>query len=282
MSKSIKEKDILFLTPTVGSVWLFYQQFLIKKHFPLSKRILINGNQRWNFTLKDKCVWYDFIKVAITHKKSFKYFVHIDEDCFLFNKKGVIDAIIQMESENSALIGPTDNMWPIRGENPYALNSFFMIGKIDILYEIWKNFNFNIKFKDLNLNKTNIPINKQESEPYYNFFWNYYYNGLKISKLKTGYSDYENSTTLLDRNNNVFAHHMWYTRYWYKKMKFVSLTHRERYLKIKNRIDKKFKSNLINLISSINYSQFIPILLTRLLIRNPKRIYNKTIKLFIK
>ena len=34
--QNIKDTDIIFLTPIVGSIWLFYQQYLIKKLFPNS------------------------------------------------------------------------------------------------------------------------------------------------------------------------------------------------------------------------------------------------------
>lgn len=62
--QDIKATDIIFLTPTVGSIGLFYQQYLIKKFFPNSKRKLINGNHRWDFNLGRECIWHDFIKKA--------------------------------------------------------------------------------------------------------------------------------------------------------------------------------------------------------------------------
>ncbi|MFT3738851.1 MAG: hypothetical protein QM786_08835 [Breznakibacter sp.] len=273
MSSKIDEKDILFLTPTIGSIWLFYQQYLIKKQFPQSQKILINGNHRWNFALGQKCVWYDFIWEAIRHKTTHKYFVHIDEDCFITNKQGIIECIERIEYLNASLIGPTDNMYPIRGANPNALNSFFMIGKISDLETIWNNFDINLQFKDLNLRLSNVPTHEIETEPYYNFFWNYLLKSYKIEHISAGYFEKYNSTTLHLNNGEPFCHHMWYTRYWYRKMKFVTLTHRERYMILKKDLDKTHQLNPFKLIKSISILQYLPILAELLFIKNVKRMF---------
>ncbi len=275
----INEKEIIFITPTVGSIWMFYQNYLIKKLFPESKTAFVNGNKRWDFNLKTNCVWYDFIKVALDNKnKDYKYFIHIDEDCFLYNKQGIINTIEEMEKNDYALAGPTDTMWPIRGGNPHALNSFFMIGKIQDLKEIWNDYEFNLLFKDLQLPIPEVPEEKIEDEPYYNFFWNYLKHNKKIYPIKTGFYEPTNSTTLLYNDNEIFVHHMWYTRRWYTNEKFVNLTHRKRYLSMKKMLDLKFSINVTKLLSSMDYSQYLPIANTALFYKNIKRIQKKLFK----
>lgn len=279
--QGIKDTDIIFLTPTVGSIWLFYQQYLIKKFFPNSKRILINDNHRWDFNLGRECVWYDFIKKAQEVSSGEKYFVHIDEDCFLTNKEGVLDTLYKLENENAALIGPTDNMYPIRGGNPFALNSFFMAGKIPDLIDVWQSFEIQLRFNDLNLPTPNIPPEKIEDEPYYNFFWNYLAQGKRISTVPTGYANKYNSTTLL-ANNTTFAHHMWYTRKWYTKQIFVDLPHRIRYLRIKKDLDHLFGIKFQHLLLSIDYLQYIPIFLSGMITKNIRRIWKRLCNMLLR
>ena len=269
---NIKDEKILFLTPTIGSIWLFYQQFLLNQLFPKSQRLLINGNNRWDFRLGKDCVWYDFIGEAVKYTSKVKYFVHIDEDCFLIDRQGIMDCIERMESEGAVLIGPTDNMWPIRGANPNALNSFFMLGRIDALRDIWQNFEVTLLFKDLKLPMPDVPEQEIETEPYYNFFWNYLKQGYKIAHMKAGYSEQFNSTILLNGLGGIFAHHMWYTRHWYRNEKFVSLTHRQRYLAVKRHLDTTYNINIFKLVKSMQLSRFSVILFDLLFTKNIRRL----------
>lgn len=236
---------------------------------------MVNGNRRWDFNLGQKCVWYDFIRVAIAHRQTHKYFVHIDEDCFMVNKMGIYDCIRQMEDEGTSLIGPTDNMWPIRGANPNAINSFFMIGKIDDFYKIWEDFDAKLKFVDLGLPMPNVPDAELETEPYYNFFWNYIKQGFSISYKTAGYEERHNSTTLLAHDGSVFAYHMWYTRSWYRKMKFVTLTHRDRYILMKHDLDNWFCINPRKLLCAMSFKQYLPILYYAVIVKNFKRVIKK-------
>ncbi len=275
---NIQDKDIVFVTPTVGSIWLFYQQFLLNKFFPNSPKILVNGNRRWDFNLGKNCVWYDFINKAILDAPQCKYFVHIDEDCFLINKEGILDSIHRLENSTDSLAGPIDNMWPIRGGNPYALNSFFMIGKTNDLKSVWEKFDINLRFKHLNIDLPEIPEHKIEDEPYYNFFWNYLQQKKTIQAIKAGFDKETNSTTLLASNDSIFAHHMWYTRHWYKNDIFVSLTHRQRYLLMRKKLNKTFNITVFKLLSSMDYKQYIPIVYTAIFVKNYRRVKKRLLK----
>lgn len=200
-------ESILFLTTTIGTRWVFYQQFLLKKFFPNAKRVLIDGNVRWDFNKELKCVWYDFIFIALKNKKKYKYFIHIDEDCFITNPNGIKEVIEYMDREGIDLMGPSEVIKRIRGENPYALNSFFMIGKIETLEKVMREYQINLKFSSLNL-ECDIDEYKKEYEPYYDFFWNYYKKGYKISFLSTDFDEEYRCTSLLDNKGTPFGFHM--------------------------------------------------------------------------
>lgn len=278
MNNYIQDSDIIFLTPTFGTKWLFYQQYLLKKFFPHAKRVLIDGNIRWDFDKGLDCVWYDFIKIALDNKNNFKYFVHIDEDCFITEGSGILDAIQILETENFDLIGPADIVSKLRNENPKALNSFFMIGKISSLETVMKGYNINLTFKELNiqLNPT-IKDHKIEYEPYYDFFWNYYKKGLKIANVATSFDEVYKCTGLLDNHNNTFGYHMWFTRKWRDRTEddYLGMSMYNRYQKMGEFLRDKFNISefeLLNGLDGNNKFKYISILYSRFVLKNVFRI----------
>lgn len=68
----IKDSEILFVTTTLYSKWLDYQQDIVKNFFPNSERIVVDGRKNWP---KSWFYWIDEVK-----KSDKKYYIHIDED----------------------------------------------------------------------------------------------------------------------------------------------------------------------------------------------------------
>jgi hypothetical protein len=278
----VNDSEILFLTTAIGTRWLFYQQFFLAQSFPLAKKVLIDGNNRWDFNLGLECVWYDFVRVAIRFNDRYKYFVYIDEDCFIFNRIGIVDAIKKIECHKVSLIGPADVVSGVRNNNPYALNSFLLIGKIADLKDIWTKYDLTLSFNKL-VESGHVPEQKMthEAEPYYNFFWNYRFKHLKIGFLSTSMNSRLKCTQLLCENGQVFGFHMWLTRNWNDNLSFHGIPNIERYKMVKKYLDKKYATNLIKVIASISMVEYLPIFFSRFCRMKFSRLKKRT-KIFIK
>jgi hypothetical protein len=279
MKNEIKKSEILFLTTTIGTKWIFYQQFLLNKLFPESKRMLIDGNTGWDFNKGTDCVWYDFLKLAVAHKDKFKYFVHIDEDCFITDADGILEGIAILENENYDLIGPADVVPKIRGENPKALNSFFMIGKIETLDKVMAGYEIDLTFNELHIT-IDPPIEeyKKEYEPYYEFFWNYYKKGFKIANLATSFDEKYKCTGLLKRDGSVFGYHMWYTRDWGSNTPIFETTQYARYKKMGQYLKSTFHISGVSLFTSLPSDlkmKYFSITYSRLVTKNINRVVRR-------
>jgi hypothetical protein len=272
----IKNSDILFITPTFGTRWLFYQQYLIEHFFPGSKRVLVDGNMNWDFEKGLKCLWYDFTRIALKNKNRFKYFIHIDEDCFITNGQGIIEAIRLLETGNFDLVGPADVIPRIRNFNPKALNSFFMIGKIKSLERVMAGYEIDLSFDEIN-EQLNIPIEefRKEYEPYYDFFWNYYKKGFAIGNINTSFDDNLKCTGLLARNGQIFGYHMWFTRTWKVNEDILGCgaTSYQRYMNMGKFLQKKFNISSFDLFNALPYDlkgKYLSITYSKL-VRKPVR-----------
>jgi hypothetical protein len=281
MNKMVSNNQIIFLTTTIGTKWIFYQQYLLNKFFPEASKVLIDGNLRWNFEDGLDCVWYDFIRIALENGTACKYFVHIDEDCFITDPEGIYDMLNRLEEESLDLIGPSDVVPRLRGENPLALNSFIMAGKISSLAEVMENYDINLRFNNLGIT-INPPIEeyKVEYEPYYEFFWNYYKKGFKIGFIKTGYDENYYCTSLIASSGNCFGYHMWLTRNWYsKKMTPLGVANYTRYKKMELFLTQKFNITTNALISGFkNWSGYRGIIFSRVVSKNMIRIKRRAVK----
>ena len=267
--------NILFLTTTIGTKWIFYQQYLIKKFFPEAKHVLIDGNMGWDFDKGMDCVWYDFIKVALAHQSTHTYFIHIDEDCFITGPDGILEYIKRIEYGEADLIGPADVIPPIRTENPKALNSFFMIGKIRSLAAVVSEYEIDLTFRSLGMELSpSIEEYKIEYEPYYDFFWNYYKQGYKIEFIQTGFHEEFKCTTLLDARQNTFALHMWFTRNWYSRSSLIyGVSNYTRYKTVGLYLKNKFSFSSITLLRSMDqWADYFQILYSRTVKKNIYRI----------
>jgi hypothetical protein len=253
----ISEKDIVFITTTLYSKWLMYQQNIIKKLFPDSQTIIIDGRQNWPYA------WFYWITQL--KNTNCKWFIHIDEDCFIQNKDELIKLIQKMEDENYTLSAVSDGYHPYRGANPVAVNSFFMIGRIEHILELdtdftdirfwhekngWRNsrgivYNEERHRKDFiypHEKLNNIENTIYEQEPYYMLLWMLKERERKFYYLYPYFDDeFKSTNPRITKDSEDIAIHMWYTRQWNTQMDVCGLPNFVRYERV-----EKFLLNIEN------------------------------------
>jgi hypothetical protein len=251
----IKDEDIIFITTTLQSKWLGYQRRIIKKLFPGSTHLILDGSSNWPYAW---FYWLDEIGEIPG-----KWFIHIDEDCFIENKEEIIKLIEKMERENISLSAVSDAYHHYRGANGVAINSFFMIGNkkdfLDLEFDYenmgfyltdsgWKN-NKGIIFDK---NKHSIGFSypheifgngenpSYEQEPYYALLWKLIENGKKFYYLYPHFDERFRSTNpRIDSDSKDIAIHMWYTRLWESPMDVHGIPNHERYRRIEQYLNSK-------------------------------------------
>lgn len=250
----ISEKDIIFVTTTLYSKWLTYQSQIIKKLFPESEHLIIDGCQNWPNS------WFYWIKEI--KKSDKKIFIHIDEDFFITNKEELIKAVEILSNKNVDLVGVPDGLHHYRGANPVAINTFLMIGRVDDIKKIelsnihfgytnngWNN-NYGLAFKEkykIDWNY-NFPENGGsnfyfEQEPYYAFMWAMKEIGCKFYYLYPSFDErFKSTNPRIQINSADIGIHMWYTRQWNTEMDVHGVPNVERYNKVENYI--KFSLNI--------------------------------------
>lgn len=242
----IEEKDIVFVTTTLYTKWLKYQSDIIKKLFPNSEHIIVDGRGNWP---NSWFYWIDYVK-----KSDKKYYIHIDEDFFITSKDELMKTIELMEIKNIDLIGCSDGYHHFRGANPVAINTFLMIGRVDDIKKInielkslkyeyvfngkdqfWinnKNIIFKDKYKDDFEYNHKIQGGKNyiDYEPYYSFLWTMKEIGCKFDYLYPYFDEMFKSTNpRINENSLDIGIHMWYTRQWNNNFDVWGLPNNERY-----------------------------------------------------
>lgn len=247
----IQEEEILFITTTLYTKWLGYQSNLIKKLFPNSKHLIVDGRGGWPNS------WFYWIDRVKNSKQ--KYYIHLDEDFFITSKEEIMKVIQRMEDENIGLMGCSDGYHHYRGANPVALNTFIMFGRIEDLKKIdidlakgnyqlgtYDNKSYSY-FNNLGL-KYETDFSKDfiyphkiqggcnftvEQEPYYAFLWSMKKIGVKFGYLYPHFDEYYKSTNpRIDEESKDIGIHMWYTRQWNNSMDVHGLPNIERYQRI--------------------------------------------------
>jgi hypothetical protein len=235
--------DIVFVTTTLYTKWLDYQSKIIKDLFPDSEHIIVDGRSSWPNS------WFNWIDLA--KKSNSKYYIHIDEDFFITNKDEVIRCIEKIESEDIDLLGCSDGYHHYRQHNPVAINTFFMVGKVESL----KDLDFSvIKFQwvgDSYINNMNLHYKEDYSngfeykhekfagckfdnfEPYYAFLWKMKEMGLKFDYLYPHFDDrFKSTNPRIDKDSEDIGIHMWYTRQWNSDMIVSGVSNISRYIEL--------------------------------------------------
>jgi hypothetical protein len=212
---------ITFFTTSTGSDIQQTQSGCIKKLFPESKHILIDGRTGW-FT-----VWYEWLNKAKNIDSD--WYVHIDEDCFITSREEIDNLIQYMVDNNYDIAGPPDGHHEYRSGNHMAFNSFFMIMNRKSI-DSWHDRTSSPQFKkewieeypykktnhshyeyNMEFGSSGKPLGmiwKPETEPYYDFMWVLKESGIKFYYLEPTFGEEFQTTNLL--NNTII--HMWHQR----------------------------------------------------------------------
>jgi hypothetical protein len=211
---------IVFFTTSTFSDIQETQSKCIKKFFPDSDHILIDGRRGW-FN-----IWYEWLNIS--YKYSADWYIHIDEDCFITSRDEIINLIQFMIDTNIDISGPPDGHFEYRSGNHMALNSFFMIMNRKCI-DAWFNRKYVPQFKkewieeypyekknhshyewEMEFGSSGKPLGliwKPETEPYYDFMWVLKESEIKFHYMEPSLGDLQ-TTNLL--NNSII--HMWHQR----------------------------------------------------------------------
>lgn len=247
------EQDICFVTTSIYTKFLDYQSEIIKREFPNSYHLIIDGTSNWPNS------WFYWIEEV--KKLPHRFFIHIDEDFFLTSKSELLRVIEKMEDQNIDVIGVPDGYFQFRGANPVAMNTFLMIGRTEVLKKLdftsirfyfdqnkgWLN-NYNIKFKEDYKKDFNYTHPVQggfnfgyEQEPYYAFFWSLKELGYKFDYLYPHFDDrFKSTNPRISIDSSDIGIHMWYTRSWFTNQDVHGMSNIDRY----NKIEKVLKEML--------------------------------------
>lgn len=213
-------KITFFTTSTLSDIQET-QSLCIKKLFPESEHIIIDGRSGW-FS-----IWYKWLELSKNIESD--YYVHIDEDCFITSSDEIYNLIKFMNNNEYDISGPPDGHFEYRSGNHMAFNSFFMImnrrcidtwsnrGSIPQFKKEWiEDYPFDKKNKshyeyNMEFGSSGKPVNliwKPETEPYYDFMWVLKEAGIQFYYLEPKFGKELQTTNLL--NNTVI--HMWHQR----------------------------------------------------------------------
>ena len=237
----VNENEIVFITTSLYTKWLKYQQNILRTNFPSSDILVVDGRSGW-----PRC-WFKWID-AVT-KTDKKYYVHIDEDFFLTSKTELMRAISKMERDNIGLYGCADGYNKYRRGNPIALNSFLMIGKVEYLRNIKDLKSIGYSHRDGWVNTLGIKMREEhkrdfdykfeimggsnfdiEYEAYYAFFWELKDQGCKFEYMYPYFDDrFKSINPRLEENSDDIGIHMWYTRTCDSDMDVFGIPNNRRY-----------------------------------------------------
>lgn len=222
--QKLEDKDIVFITNHRNTPWLEWCQKSVKKFFPNSSHITIDGSTNW------PNVWFEWLS-KLQHVDC-KYFCMIDEDAFVLNREGIEHALFDMEKNNATIAGVPDAFYEMRGFNEVALNPFFMLGDVKKVLEViqqpnWRRFIFQERYYDTAKYSWN-PLTRQADrrwenyEIFYCFFWAVLEKGHKIHYLFPRVNDdFRNDNHQLPAtcvrvtsDTSDIVLHMWYSRQW--------------------------------------------------------------------
>lgn len=212
---------ITFFTTSTFSDIQKTQSECIKKFFPESQHILVDGRTGW-FS-----IWYEWLNKAKDIESD--WYVHVDEDCFITTREEIDNLIQYMINNNYDIAGPPDGHHEYRSGNHMAFNSFFMIMNRKCI-DAWFNKKSVPQFKNewieeypypktnhshyeynMEFGSSEKPLGliwKPETEPYYDFMWVLKDSEIEFHYLKPEFGEEFQTTNLL--NNTIY--HMWHQR----------------------------------------------------------------------
>lgn len=250
----IKDSDIVFVTTSMSTKWIDYQQKILKQNFPGSYFVTVDGRGNWP---KSWFYWIEKVK-----SQNCKWYIHIDEDCFLESREEVIKLLEKMEDEDISISAISEAYCHFRGNNPVAFNSFFLVGRVEDLKDVnlnleriqftptengWAN-SLGIKFKEEYKEGFEYVHEKawpyenysSEAEPYYLFCWLMKEKKLNFYYLYPHFDErFKSTNPRIEKDSPDIAIHMWYTRIWGSPMDVHGLPNHERYERVEKYLREK-------------------------------------------
>jgi hypothetical protein len=250
----IIDSDIVFVTTSMSTKWIGYQQKILNANFPKSTFVVVSGIGNWP---KSWFYWIDQIK-----NLDKKWYIHIDEDCFLESREEVLKLLEKMDAEDIGISAISEAYCHFRGNNPVAFNSFFLVGRIQDLKDInidlncinftydgnkWSNsmgLHFKEEYKEgfEYVHEKAWPYENYdiEAEPYYLFCWLMKEKKIKFYYLYPYFDDrFKSTNPRIEKDSPDIAIHMWYTRMWDSQMDVHGLPNSVRYSRLENYLKEK-------------------------------------------
>ena len=203
----MQKMKITFFTTSLFTDIQAVQSGLIKKHFPECEHVLIDGrNGIYPHT------WYQWLKLA-----NCDYAIHVDEDCFINDRIPILETIEKMETQNFHIAGTRDGGTVMRENNPFAMNSFFLITRKEAITVPDKNRFFIDSYGDqspsnfarqLKMGRKISVSYDHNVEPYYDYFWHLKNLGLNFLYLEDSFDEELSTTNIFDDS----VVHAWYLR----------------------------------------------------------------------
>lgn len=207
---------VLAVTTSMGTKWEAYSQGMLWRLVPEWRRKVIDGTRNWSPT--------GFIPHVAD--EDVDYIVHVDEDCFVQSREGLLDVIDELERcPEIVAAGVPDGGHYYRSLNPAALNLFFVVFRASALRrawsgrERWVEHQFRSEYASEVLKRCpwldDTKINWDECEPYYPLYWSLLASGGRFLYLGTDLSKERWSSIVLGPSGQPVAEHMWYLRNWF-------------------------------------------------------------------
>ncbi|MBC7625372.1 MAG: hypothetical protein H7232_18585 [Aeromicrobium sp.] len=206
---------VLTVTTSMGTRWEAYSQALLRTFVPEWRRVVVDGRRNWTPT--------GFIEQVIS--EDVDYVVHVDEDCFVSSREGLLGLIQHLESDHSiSAAGIPDGGSYYRNHNPAALNLYFVVFRASALRFAWqKRAQWRQMFfqqsyaREVLRQRADLDFSRiswDEGEPYYPLFWALLGMGGRFLYLREQLHPTRWSSVVQGADGAI-AEHLWYLRQWF-------------------------------------------------------------------
>lgn len=206
---------VLTVTTSMGTRWEAYSQALLATFVPEWRRIIVDGRSNWTPT--------GFVQHVV--HEDVDYVVHVDEDCFVSSRGGLLRLIDTLEVDHSiSAAGIPDGGSYYRSHNPAALNLYFVVFRASALRSAWRERDqwrhmcFEQSYADEVLRQRDdldsSRIAWDEGEPYYPLFWSLLGMGGRFMYLREHLHS-KRWSSVVQGENGAIAEHLWYLRQWF-------------------------------------------------------------------
>ena len=237
---------VLVVTTSMGTRWESWSQALLRLLVPEWQRVIVDGRTNWSPT--------GFVGSVI--QVDCDYVVHVDEDCFVRSRSGLLSLIAHLDSHPDVVAaGVPDGGHYYREKNPAALNLFFVVFRAQALRsawserDLWDRYEFESRWRQDVLTQRpeldNARIDWNETEPYYALYWALLKRRGRFLYLENSLDKHRWSTRVLSPLGEVVAEHLWYLRRWFTSdaMPGHDRANRQRYLDVRAELARENRTS---------------------------------------